>query len=545
MGLFDFIRSLFGGRRGPEWCPHCGARYSWDGRACRECGFTGVTPTARAGAEPELARRPPPVRPPPRRTSLEGLDTERFRPLTTDQAEALVDESADFKSAYLDPLNVIPDENLPRIQIIDRTMVGLGLISPEELARIHEVGREMNELRGTYHALAQQAEAEVQRSRQARQRLRERKKKEAAERRRKRAEEIAERRATDIVFLGRGVSKGLADRRSNVEKLQAGGLPVLSTPAEVAAALGLTIPQLRWLAFHSEAARVTHYKTFMVPKKSGGQRQLAAPLPLLARTQQWILANVLQPLPVHDAAHGFVPGRSTVSNATPHVARETVVNVDLSDFFPSITFFRVKGVFGSLGYSPAVATIFGLLCTECPRRELQYEGVTYLAATGPRGLPQGACTSPALSNLTARRLDARLAGIATRLQWDYTRYADDMTFSASGAATKSVGYLLARIRHICQDESFAVNEKKTRILRQNAPQAVTGVVVNERPGVPRKLVRRLRAILHRAGHEGLEAQNRDGHPYFESWLQGMLAYVHMVNPDQARPLYEAYNRLRG
>ena len=99
-----------------------------------------------------------------------------------------------------------------------------------------------------------------------------------------------------------------------------------------------------------------------------------------------------------------------------------------------------------------------------------------------------------------------------------------------------MGYVLARVRHISQDEGFVVNEKKTRVLRRNTAQLVTGIVVNERPAVPRKLVRRLRAILHHAKTEGLAAQNRCSHPHFEAWLGGMVAYVSMVNPEQGRPL---------
>ena len=174
------------------------------------------------------------------------------------------------------------------------------------------------------------------------------------------------------------------------------------------------------------------------------------------------------------------------------------MNLDLEDFFPSIGFPRVRSVFKRAGYSPAVATILALLCTECPRRVMEYDGVRYSAATGPRGLPQGACTSPGLSNQVARRLDRRLGGLAGKLGITYTRYADDLTFSGDGELEGRVGYLMARVRHIAQDEGFAVNEAKSRVLRRNAAQVVTGLVVNGRPGVPRAEVRRLRAILHRA-----------------------------------------------
>jgi RNA-directed DNA polymerase len=129
--------------------------------------------------------------------------------------------------------------------------------------------------------------------------------------------------------------------------------------------------------------------------------------------------------------------------------------------------------------------------------------------------------------------------MAAKLGWTYTRYADDLSFSASGEPSEKIGYLLACVRHIAQDEGFTVNEAKTRVLRQSTRQLVTGVVVNDRPGVPRDEVRRLRAILHRAKTQGLAAQNRERVPHFEAWLGGMIAYIHMVNPKQAEPLRRA------
>jgi retron-type reverse transcriptase len=373
--------------------------------------------------------------------------------------------------------------------------------------------------------------------------IRERKRAEARERRERHARLVAARKQTDIVYLGRGVSQGLADRRANVEKLAARGLPVLAAPRDLATAMGLAIPKLRWLAFHAEAAKITHYVRFTVPKRSGGTRSLAAPMPLLAATQQWILENVLVRLETEDPAHGFVRGRSTVTNASPHVGAKVLVNFDLSEFFPTISFPRVRGYFISLGYSPAAATILGLLATEPPRREVLHAGTKYQVATGPRALPQGACTSPALCNLIARQLDRRLSGLAAKLGYEYTRYADDLTFSKKReAVTPSLGYLMARVRHICQDEGFAVNEKKTRVLRPSASQRVTGIVVNDRVNVPRQVIRRLRAILHQARFDGLDAQNREGRPEFRAWVLGMIAYVSMVNPERGAELRAAYER---
>ncbi len=142
-------------------------------------------------------------------------------------------------------------------------------------------------------------------------------------------------------------------------------------------------------------------------------------------------------------------------------------------------------------------------------------------------------------------MDSRLVGIARKLGWTYTRYADDLTFSADGDTAKPVGYLLARIRHIAQDEGFAVNEKKTRVLRQSTAQSVTGIVVNDKLGIGRDTVRRLRAILHRAKSEGLAAQNREKHPHFEAWVRGMIAYTRMVNPQQGQALHTAFQSVSG
>lgn len=480
------------------------------------------------------------------RKRLEGLDAEQFAPLS--DSDALAEAKAIGRPLWSNPWfgrrDLIPPASDPRTQLIDRLMVTEGLTTPAELREIHEVGAEMDRIRPELVHAADRSDEAVARFLEEYERIKQQKKAEATERKRKRAEEIAHRRQTDIVFLGRGVSRGLADRRANVERLQQFDLPVLATPAELAAALGISIPKLRWLAWHTEAAEQIHYIQFTVPKKSGGVRTLAAPHQTIRTCQAWIDRAIVCRVPMHEAAHGFVDNRSTVTNAQPHVGQEVVVNADLRNFFPSITFPRVMGWFRAIGYSPAVATILALLTTECPRQEVRLGEQRLWVAIGERSLPQGACTSPALSNAIAYRLDCRLAGLAKTLGWNYTRYADDMTFSTSGDAGRRVGYLLARLRHIALDEGFELHPDKTRVLRPNARQTVTGIVVNERLGVPRRTVRRLRAILHNAQRTGLAAQNRDGHPHFEAWLAGMIAYVRMVNPDQAAGLTDAWERLR-
>lgn len=492
------------------------------------------------------AESPLPVTTPPP-TTLD-LDAGDFLPITRQELKEGAQNITRW-GPWFGRRDVIPPADDQRTKLIDRGMVTQGLLSPEQLVEIHQVGAEMERLRPSLMQVEHQAgilgEAAVKANRERRARLKDQKKAEAAARRELRARDIAHRRATDILFLGRGVSGRLGDRVADAAKLQALGLPVLATPAELAAGLGLSIPRLRWLAFHTEVASRVHYVQFTVPKKSGGTRTLSAPHRTLAAAQRWLFEHIVARLPVEAPAHGFRSGRSTLSNAQPHVGKAVVVNLDLENFFPSITFPRVRSVFQRLGYSPAVATILALLCTECPRQVVEYDGCAYHVAVGPRGLPQGACTSPGLSNQVARRLDRRLRGLAEKLGVAYTRYADDLTFSGPVEINSKVGYLMARVRHIAEDEGFAVNVQKSRVQRRNTAQLVTGLVVNDHPGVGRQEVRRLRAILHRARHEGLARQNRAGRPHFLSWLQGKIAYVRMVRPEVGQRLQEELQKLLG
>lgn len=465
---------------------------------------------------------------------LTGLDAARFQPMTQTEALEAMSRPGWWRATF-DPRNQIPSASLPRIRVIDQTMVGMGLIAAEELVEIHRLGELMMKYRSDYAAIDAAGTAAVEASREERAARKAELKRQAEEKKKAHQEAVARRKATDIVFLGRGVSQGLADRRSKIERLQASGLPVLSSPADVAETLGISIGTLRWLAFHHPASKTTHYHSWKIAKRAGGERTISRPHKKLEQAQRWILEQILSKRPTHDAAHGFVSGRSTLSGATPHVGSHVLVNVDLRDFFPTIDFARVSGLFRGMGYSPAVATILALLTTEAPRKILRRGSETLHVAVGNRALPQGACTSPALSNLISLRLDRRLAGMAKSIGWRYTRYADDLSFSCTESDEK-VAYVLARVRHFASEEGFEVKDSKTRVLRQSTRQSVTGIVVNERPSIDRKTIRHLRAILHKAKFEGLERQNRIGHTNFKGWVTGMIAYVEMVNPEQGAKL---------
>lgn len=448
-----------------------------------------------------------------------------------------------YETAWIGRVDTIPPQSDERTALIDRGLILRGLLTPAQITEIHRIGdlwlRHHEAAKLAEIAAQQSAEAYLKERRAEKAALKAERQRAAAEKRALHAAQVAKRRAEDIIYLGRGVSGGLADRRSLVEELAKRGLPLLGSPADVARALGLSVSRLRWLAFHAEAPSRTHYVYFEVPKRTGGMRLLSAPHDDLKKAQHWILEHVLAKLPVTEAAHGFVPGRSVVSNARAHVGRDVIVNCDLKDFFPSITLGRVRGVFEAIGYSPAVATVLALLCTEAPRTRVSHEGKVFWVAVGARGLPQGAPTSPALSNQIARKLDQRLLGLGAKMGWAYTRYADDLSFSAAAGQREKIGYLLARIRHIAEDEGFAMNPKKTRVQRAAGRQEVTGVVVNDKLSLPREELRKLRAIVDGARKTGLAAQNREGREDFEAWLRGKIAYVSMVDAAKGEKLRAA------
>lgn len=470
---------------------------------------------------------------------IAGLSAEQLR-----QRALKIDP---WRTNWIGRVDVIPPADDERTALIDRALVLHGFLNEGQLREIHEVGdlwlKHKHAHRMASLLAHRTAEAAIQAERQEKAAKKAQKQREARERKRKRAEEIARRKAEDIIFLGVGVSARLSQRTSQREALQARGLPLLETPADVARALAIPIPKLRWLCFHNEAAEKTHYRYFEIPKRSGGMRQLSSPMPMLREAQRWILENILEKLPTEEPAHGFCKQRSTVTNAVPHIKQDLVINIDLSDFFPSITFPRVRGFFEKLGYSPAVATIFALLCTEPPRRAVEYSGKRYLVAVGERALPQGACTSPAISNQVTRKLDRRLSGMCQKHGWRYTRYADDLTFSAPREKRGEMGMFLARVRHILTEEGFALNPKKGRVQRACRRQSVTGIVVNDRLSLPREEVRRLRAILHQAEKTGLEAQNRENLPNFEAWLRGKIAYLSMVDPEKGKKMRAQLDRI--
>src|SRR5262249_53556839 len=208
------------------------------------------------------------------------------------------------------------------------------------------------------------------------------------------------------------------------------------------------------------------------------------------------------------------------------------------DFFPTITYRRVRGVFRKLGYSEQVATVLALLCTEPDVDAVELDGRTYYVARGERFLPQGTPTSPALTNLLCRRLDARLRRVAEQLGFRYSRYADDLTFSASGEAAANVGRVLRRVRYVVEQEDLRVHPTKTRVLRRGRRQEVTGLVVNQRVNVSRDVLRRFRATLFQIERDGPEGKHWGSSPDLLSAIRGFANFVVMVDAEKGRQFQE-------
>ncbi|HHD7445149.1 TPA: reverse transcriptase family protein [Citrobacter braakii] len=339
---------------------------------------------------------------------------------------------------------------------------------------------------------------------------------------------------SEITYLGDGFSFGLDDIEHNEARLQQQNLPLLADSQALAMAMGITLNELRFLCFQKDVSRINHYRRFTLVKKSGGERLISAPMPRMKRAQYWILENILNRVTLHDAAHGFVPGRSILSNALPHVNQAIVVNLDMQNFFPTVSYRRVKGVFRQLGYAEQTATELALLTTEPEADQVVLDGENWYVQQGQRFLPQGAPSSPALSNIICRRLDSRLHAMANKLGFTYTRYADDMTFSCKDKKA-NVQQLLWRCKQIVQDEGFRVHPEKTRVMRKPQKQEVTGIVVNEKPSLDRKTLKRFRALLFQIARDGMEGK-RWGAGELMASLEGYANFVALVAPEKGIPL---------
>jgi hypothetical protein len=267
------------------------------------------------------------------------------------------------------------------------------------------------------------------------------------------------------------------------DELAERGLPPLTSPTVLAFILGIS-PKLI-TAMGRNPSR--YYRSFTLPKKSGGERTILAPRTFLKAVQYYVLRFILEKQPLSPFATGFVRGKGIVHNAKLHAGLPFLLNVDLRDFFGSVTLGQVRNQFLTIGFPVAVADALGQLCT--------FGG----------SLPQGAPTSPALSNLVFSSADHEIAELALGNRLTYSRYADDLTFSGLRPIPRSFTIELSRI---LQARGFALNPRKTRFAGPSQARYVTGLVVNVRPQVDRRTRRKLRAMFHQARVDPVRFANR-------------------------------------
>lgn len=282
------------------------------------------------------------------------------------------------------------------------------------------------------------------------------------------------------------------------------GLPVIQSIEDLSMLTHISKYTIYQLSIHADK----YYKTYEIPKKSGRNRTISQPNKKLKGFQSWVLRNILDKVKVSDSCKGFEKGSSTVENALPHRGANTVLSMDLKDFFPTITIQRVFSIFKVFGYSDLISTILANITT--------YAGA----------LPQGSPCSPKLANLSAWKLDLRIQGYVGKRGMNYTRYADDLTFSSLNPS--NVVKIIPMIKEIIESESFFVNHSKTRIAGSSRAKIVTGLVISgENIGVGKQKYKRIRAKIH---HLTLPAEQENSRLLYE--VSGWLSYLNSVDKNR-------------
>lgn len=283
------------------------------------------------------------------------------------------------------------------------------------------------------------------------------------------------------------------------------GLPSITSLDDFSAATHLS----KGLIYRLSKFGDNYYKTYEISKKSGGKRNISQPCSELKSLQGWINKNILERLSVSRACKGFEKQTTIRDNASPHIGSNAIMALDLEDFFPTIKINHVWSVFRTIGYSPRMSAILASICT--------YENV----------LPQGSPASPKLSNLVTIKLDKRILGYVGKRGVIYTRYADDLTFSAYSPSRLIKIYPV--VKSIIEDEGFTLNQLKTRFFGPNHQHKVTGLVVtDDEVGIGCKKMRCLRAKIHH-----LCNFHRDSPPIDQvNHLVGWLAFVNSIDKNR-------------
>ncbi|WP_170791385.1 reverse transcriptase family protein [Ruegeria lacuscaerulensis] len=286
-------------------------------------------------------------------------------------------------------------------------------------------------------------------------------------------------------------------------------IPPIFEQDHLAQLLGLELPMMLSMVFGTKS----FYRSFSIPKRSGGRREIVAPYPSLLEAQRWIAENILDSVKVSVCATGFRRGKSILDNARLHCERDQILKIDIKDFFPSISFQRIMRVFTSIGYPNEVAYLLSKICT-----------------LGD-SLPQGAATSPTLSNIVCRRMDVRFYKVCKRHRLRYTRYADDIAVSG-----KSIPSGIARLFfEIIEDEGFEVNQQKVRFLGKADRKIITGLdITSGVPRVPRKFRRELKKDVYFVWSAGLSthvSRRKIFNPQYIDHLMGRIEFWRQVEPE--------------
>ncbi len=292
------------------------------------------------------------------------------------------------------------------------------------------------------------------------------------------------------------------------------------------------------------------YRQFKIKKKSGGFRQITAPrnqsFMMLLQSVNEILKAMYTP---SNYAMGFTEQRSVVTNAAVHKGQNYVFNIDLKDFFPSVEQGRIlkRLTLAPFNFSSQIALLISGLCSMRVKREQVIETKQHdLDKHFMYVLPQGAPTSPIITNMICDTLDHRLAGLAKRFGLHYTRYADDITFSSMHNVYAENGAFRKELVRIIKGQGFTINDAKTRLQKHGSRQEVTGIIVNDKLNVTKKYVREIRSLLYIWGKYGYTAAMsrflpkykvekghvKKGNPNLINVLDGKLMYLKMVKGDE-------------
>ena len=342
-------------------------------------------------------------------------------------------------------------------------------------------------------------------------------------------------------------------------------IPAIPSAGDLAAWLNISVNELQWFAdlkglgYKGSTPQLRHYHYRILSKPSGDIRLIEVPKVRLKILQQIILSEILDKVPAHAVAHGFIKGRSIKTFAAPHTGQRVILRMDLKDFFPSFAAARIQALFRTMGYPDTVADLLAGICTNATPRNIWRQHSTNndfgqlplwriwneaRAFYAKPHLPQGAPTSPSLANLCFYRMDCRLAGLAKSAGAQYTRYADDLAFSGGEDFDRRAERFSNHVAAILLEEGFAVNHRKTRIMRQGVRQHLAGMVINKHANIRREDFDRIKAILTNCARLGAASQNRENHPHFRAHLEGRVGFVEMINPAKGKRLRTICDQIR-